>query len=50
MNIVVRRKNQSTPHKTTNNTASHLNDEITKKNQDMYENHLFILKQREKDK
>jgi len=33
-----------------NCTTSHLDDEIMKKNQNVYENHLFILKQREKDK
>ena len=41
-----------TPHKTTNNTTSHLDDEITKKTQkkkfDICENHLFRLKEKEK--
>ncbi|KEH36490.1 hypothetical protein MTR_2g011510 [Medicago truncatula] len=37
-------ENQTTPHKTTNNKPPHLDDEITKKNLDLCENHLFRLK------
>jgi len=42
-------RNQTTPHKTTNNTRRHSHDEITKKKFSVCKNHLFILKYNEKD-
>jgi len=42
-------RNQTTPHKTTNNKPPHLDDEIKKKKPRSMWNHLFRLKQREKD-
>jgi len=52
MNQMHRKKtrNQTTPHKTTNNKPPHLDDEITKKKLDLCENHLFRLKYRRKKK
>jgi len=40
-------QNQTTPHKTTNNTTSYLDDKSQKKHKKtlhIYENHLFKLK------